>query len=59
MRGSNTLEQRIATAVAGILEQHAAELERLVAATVDRELDRTLATLVESEFEQRSNGAMP
>ena len=54
-----TLEQRVASAVAGVLEQHTGELERLVAATVDRELDRMLTTLVERELEQRANGAKP
>ena len=54
-----TLEQRVAIAVAGVLEQHTHELERLVAVTVDRELDRMLGDLVERELEQRSNGATP
>lgn len=52
-----TLDDRVAIAVAGVLEQHAGELEQIVAATVDRELDRMLATLVERELESRANGA--
>jgi hypothetical protein len=49
---SSSLEARISRAVQAVIEERRAELERLVQAQVDEELERLVAT----DLEQRTNG---